>query len=63
MDHCVKCPDDQYANTKQTKGLKKVVTFLAYEDPLGICLTGLAVGFSSVTVAVLNIFGSIKVLL
>lgn len=56
MDHCVKCPDDQYANAKQTKCLKKVVTFLSYEDPLEICLTGLALGFSSVTVAVLTGF-------
>ncbi|XP_059109263.1 vomeronasal type-2 receptor 116-like [Peromyscus eremicus] len=56
MDHCVKCPDDQYANTKRTHCLKKVVTFLAFEDPLGMSLAGLALCFSSLTAVVLAIF-------
>ncbi|XP_052568828.1 vomeronasal type-2 receptor 116-like [Peromyscus californicus insignis] len=55
MDHCVKCPDDQYSNAKQTHCLKKVMTFLAYEDPLGMCLAGLALCFSSLTAAILAI--------
>ncbi|XP_028716948.1 vomeronasal type-2 receptor 116-like [Peromyscus leucopus] len=55
MDHCLKCPDDQYSNAKQTHCLKKVVTFLAYEDPLGMCLVGLALCFSSLTAAILAI--------
>uniref|UniRef100_A0A8C8T8X3 G-protein coupled receptors family 3 profile domain-containing protein n=1 Tax=Peromyscus maniculatus bairdii TaxID=230844 RepID=A0A8C8T8X3_PERMB len=55
MDHCLKCPDDQYSNAKQTHCLKKVVTFLAYEDPLGMCLVGLALCFSSLTAAILTI--------
>ncbi|XP_028717339.1 vomeronasal type-2 receptor 116-like [Peromyscus leucopus] len=56
MNHCVKCPDDQYANTKRTHCLKKVVTFLAFEDPLGMSLAGLALCFSSLTAVVLTIF-------
>uniref|UniRef100_A0A8C2MW81 G-protein coupled receptors family 3 profile domain-containing protein n=1 Tax=Cricetulus griseus TaxID=10029 RepID=A0A8C2MW81_CRIGR len=56
MDHCVKCPDDQYANTKQIHCLKKVVTFLAYEDLLGMSLAVVALFFSSLTVVVLTIF-------
>uniref|UniRef100_A0A8C8U086 Vomeronasal type-2 receptor 116-like n=1 Tax=Peromyscus maniculatus bairdii TaxID=230844 RepID=A0A8C8U086_PERMB len=56
MDDCVKCPDDQYSNAKRTHCLKKVLTFLAYEDPLGMCLAGLALCFSSLTAAVLAIF-------
>ncbi|OBS56891.1 hypothetical protein A6R68_11984, partial [Neotoma lepida] len=56
MDHCVKCPDDQYANTRRTYCLKKVVIFLAYEDPLGMSLAGLALFFSTLTAVVLAIF-------
>ncbi|XP_028716947.1 vomeronasal type-2 receptor 116-like [Peromyscus leucopus] len=56
MDDCVKCRDDQYSNAKRTHCLKKVVTFLAYEDPLGMCLVGLALCFSSLTAIVLAIF-------
>ncbi|XP_036062457.1 vomeronasal type-2 receptor 116-like [Onychomys torridus] len=55
MDHCVKCPEDQYSNVQQTHCLKKVVNFLAYEDPLGMCLAGLALCFSSLTAAILAI--------
>ncbi|XP_028717338.1 vomeronasal type-2 receptor 116-like [Peromyscus leucopus] len=56
MDDCMKCPDDQYSNAKRTHCLKKVLTFLAYEDPLGMCLASLALCFSSLTAAVLAIF-------
>ncbi|XP_027263735.1 vomeronasal type-2 receptor 116 [Cricetulus griseus] len=56
MDHCVMCPDDQYANTKQTHCLKKVVTFLAYEDPLGMSLAALGLFFSFLTAVVLVVF-------
>ncbi|XP_021023336.1 vomeronasal type-2 receptor 116-like [Mus caroli] len=55
MDQCVKCPNDQYANIKQTHCLKKVVTFLAYEDPLGMTLTCLALLFSALTTVILSI--------
>lgn len=34
MEECLRCPDDQYANTERTHCLKKSVTFLAYE-PFG----------------------------
>ncbi|XP_052033768.1 vomeronasal type-2 receptor 116-like [Apodemus sylvaticus] len=56
MDQCVKCPEDEYANTDQTICLKKVVTFLDYEDPLGMSLTGVALCFSLLTVVVLCVF-------
>ncbi|CAH6776993.1 vomeronasal type-2 receptor 116 [Phodopus roborovskii] len=56
LDECVKCPDDQYANTDQTHCLKRVVTFLAYEDPLGMSLTCCALFFSALTAVVLCIF-------
>ncbi|XP_052569840.1 vomeronasal type-2 receptor 116-like [Peromyscus californicus insignis] len=56
MDECVKCPPDQYANAYQTHCLKKVVTFLAYEDPLGISLVCLALCFSALTAVVFCVF-------
>ncbi|XP_052033782.1 vomeronasal type-2 receptor 116-like [Apodemus sylvaticus] len=56
MDHCVKCPENEYANTDQTICLKKVVTFLDYEDPLGMALAGVALCFSVLTAVVLCIF-------
>ncbi|XP_036032693.1 vomeronasal type-2 receptor 116-like [Onychomys torridus] len=56
MDHCVKCPESHYANTEQNHCLQKAVTFLAYEDPLGMALTYLALGFSALTAGVLGVF-------
>uniref|UniRef100_A0A0G2K5B5 G-protein coupled receptors family 3 profile domain-containing protein n=1 Tax=Rattus norvegicus TaxID=10116 RepID=A0A0G2K5B5_RAT len=56
MDQCVKCPEDEYANTDQTNCLKKVVTFLAYEDIMGMILAGLALCFSVLTAIVLCVF-------
>nr|XP_048291306.1 vomeronasal type-2 receptor 116-like [Myodes glareolus] len=56
MDECVKCPHDQYANKDQTHCLQRVVSFLAYEDPLGMSLTCLALCFSALTAFVLYVF-------
>lgn len=56
MDECVKCPRDQYANKDQTHCLQRVVSFLAYEDPVGMSLTCLALCFSALTAFVLCVF-------
>ncbi|CAO2630206.1 Vomeronasal type-2 receptor 116, partial [Lemmus lemmus] len=56
MDHCMKCPESHYTNTEQNHCLQKSVTFLSYEDPLGMALTYLALGFSALTAGVLGIF-------
>ncbi|XP_040589789.1 vomeronasal type-2 receptor 116-like [Mesocricetus auratus] len=56
MDHCVRCPESHYANTEQNHCLQKTVTFLAYEDPLGMALTSLALSFSALTAGVLGVF-------
>ncbi|XP_004648706.2 vomeronasal type-2 receptor 116-like [Octodon degus] len=56
MEQCVKCPDNQYANTQKSHCLQKAVTFLAYEDPLGQALTGMAVILTVLTSAVLGLF-------
>ncbi|KAL1765734.1 vomeronasal type-2 receptor 116-like [Sigmodon hispidus] len=56
MDHCVRCPESHYANTKQNSCLQKAVTFLSYEDPLGKALTYMSLGFSVLTAGVIGVF-------
>ncbi|XP_069923600.1 vomeronasal type-2 receptor 116-like [Oryctolagus cuniculus] len=56
MDQCVKCPDLQYANTEQNQCFHKRVTFLSFEDALGMTLVCTALCFSVLTVVVLGVF-------
>uniref|UniRef100_A0A5F5PRV8 G-protein coupled receptors family 3 profile domain-containing protein n=1 Tax=Equus caballus TaxID=9796 RepID=A0A5F5PRV8_HORSE len=56
MDQCVRCPDYQYANRQRDRCLQKAVTFLAYEDPLGMALACTALSFSGLTAVVLGVF-------
>ncbi|KAM5237929.1 vomeronasal type-2 receptor 116-like [Ctenodactylus gundi] len=56
MEQCVKCSDDQYANTQRNRCLEKLVTFLAYEDPLGKALAGTALAFTLLTAFVFGLF-------
>ncbi|OBS67862.1 hypothetical protein A6R68_03597, partial [Neotoma lepida] len=53
---CVKCPEQQYANTEQTQCIDKAVTFMTYEDPLGMALAIMALCFSAFTAAILGVF-------
>uniref|UniRef100_UPI0031345BBE vomeronasal 2 receptor 563 precursor n=1 Tax=Monodelphis domestica TaxID=13616 RepID=UPI0031345BBE len=55
-DQCMKCSEDQYPNREKIHCLPKGVTFLAYEDPLGMTLTSTAVCFSLLTALVLWVF-------
>ncbi|XP_061447668.1 vomeronasal type-2 receptor 26-like [Rhineura floridana] len=55
-DDCTECPDDQYPNKDQDSCLPKIVTFLSYEEPLGVTLAILALSFSMVTALVLRTF-------
>ncbi|XP_052021198.1 vomeronasal type-2 receptor 116-like isoform X4 [Apodemus sylvaticus] len=56
MEQCVRCPDDKYANLEQTHCLQRAVSFLAYEDPLGLALGFMALSFSAITILVLSTF-------
>ncbi|NP_001371904.1 vomeronasal 2, receptor 14 isoform 1 precursor [Mus musculus] len=60
MEQCVRCPDDKYANLEKTHCLQRAVSFLAYEDPLGMALGCMALTFSALTVLVLVTFVKYK---
>ncbi|XP_076783527.1 vomeronasal type-2 receptor 116-like [Arvicanthis niloticus] len=55
-DKCMKCPESYYANLKKNHCLQKDHSFLAYEDPLGIALTSVALCFSALTCIVIGVF-------
>ncbi|XP_052616395.1 vomeronasal type-2 receptor 116-like [Peromyscus californicus insignis] len=56
MDQCMKCPEDQYANAEQNYCLYKDVTFLTFDDTLGMTLSSMALCLSAFTLLVLGIF-------
>ncbi|XP_028617244.1 vomeronasal type-2 receptor 116-like [Grammomys surdaster] len=56
VDECVKCPESHYANTEKNHCFQKTVSFLAYEDPLGMSLTSLSLCLSALTAFVIGVF-------
>lgn len=56
VDQCMQCLDHQYANTTRDHCLQKSMTFLDYEDPMGIGLSCIALCFSALSALVLGIF-------
>ncbi|KAM4696132.1 vomeronasal type-2 receptor 26-like [Rhinophrynus dorsalis] len=55
-DECTKCPEDQWPNKQKTACHPMSITFLSYEDPIGIALTVIAIVFSLISAGVLGIF-------
>ncbi|XP_061447608.1 vomeronasal type-2 receptor 26-like [Rhineura floridana] len=56
MNDCQKCTSDKYPNKNQDFCIPKTVTYLSYEEPLGIISACFALSFSLITALVLGTF-------
>ncbi|XP_070583791.1 vomeronasal type-2 receptor 26-like [Erythrolamprus reginae] len=56
LDDCFPCPENQYPNKDKDSCLPKSITYLTYQEPLGISLAVIAVSFSAISAMVLRIF-------
>nr|XP_033771479.1 vomeronasal type-2 receptor 26-like [Geotrypetes seraphini] len=56
MDTCTTCPEDQRSNQKRDACIPKVITFLSFEESLGIVSTSISMLFFLVTAVILGIF-------
>ncbi|XP_054850024.1 vomeronasal type-2 receptor 26-like [Eublepharis macularius] len=56
MDACIICPEGCYANSEQDQCIPKVISYLSYEEPLGISLALSSSCFALITALVLATF-------
>ncbi|XP_060038419.1 vomeronasal type-2 receptor 116-like [Erinaceus europaeus] len=56
VQECTKCSDQEYSNQERTRCLPKLVTYLSFEDSLGMALACTALCFSVLTAGVLCVF-------
>ncbi|XP_062993274.1 vomeronasal type-2 receptor 26-like [Elgaria multicarinata webbii] len=56
MDDCFKCPEDQYPNKDRDRCVPKIISFLSFQEPLGISLVSVNIFLSLVTLLVLRTF-------
>ncbi|XP_063158539.1 vomeronasal type-2 receptor 26-like [Candoia aspera] len=55
-NECSRCKEKNYPSKKRDFCIPKIISFLSYEEPLGISLASFALSFSLTTVIVLSVF-------
>ncbi|KAM6449207.1 vomeronasal type-2 receptor 26-like [Liasis olivaceus] len=55
-EDCFKCPENQYPSKEQDRCLTKTMSFLSFEEPLGISLASATASFSLMATGMLAIF-------